>query len=144
MHVFVPVFLLPFCVGAPINLCQVSNAKFKHSKVSYVLIHKFRTWTIYIQLKCSKGPPSLYPLSWVCKLQQLACACIKHQWSYIMSTDSRHKHKNRAARTEKKIIITRASARKDTNTPGQCHFLMYKNNLSLWQWYKAKSMDHEI
>ena len=60
-----------------------------------------------------------------------------------------------------------ASARRGKNTPGQHHFLMYKNNflfvlrfygpvnsqghvelvknnLSLWQWYKAKSMDHEI
>ena len=34
------------------------------------------------------------------------------------------------------IKVTRASARS--------HFLMYKNNLSLWQWSKAKSMDHEI
>ena len=30
------------------------------------------------------------------------------------------------------------------NIPCQHHFLMYKNNLSLWQWYKAKSMDQEI
>ena len=41
-------------------------------------------------------------------------------------------------------MATRASARRGTNTPILCHFIMYKNNLSLWQWYKAKSMDHEI
>ena len=29
------------------------------------------------------------------------------------------------------FIETRASAQKGTNTPGRCHFLMYKNNLSL-------------
>ena len=28
-------------------------------------------------------------------------------------------------------LTTRASARRGTNTPGRCHFLMYKNNLSL-------------
>ena len=33
---------------------------------------------------------------------------------------------------------TRASARRATNTPGRRHFIMYKNNLRLWQWYKAK------
>ena len=31
-----------------------------------------------------------------------------------------------------------------TNTPGRRHLLMYKNNLSVWQWYKAKSMDHAL
>ena len=42
------------------------------------------------------------------------------------------------------LFRTRARARKDTNTHGRRHFLMHKNNLRLWQWYKAKSMDHEI
>ena len=28
-------------------------------------------------------------------------------------------------------VKTRASAWRGTNTPGRCHFLMYKNNLSL-------------
>ena len=37
-----------------------------------------------------------------------------------------------------------ASAWRATNTPGRHHFIMYKNNLSLWQWFKAKSMNHEI
>ena len=40
------------------------------------------------------------------------------------------------------IQLAKASAWRDTNTPGRCHFLMYKNNLSLWQWYKAKSMKY--
>ena len=40
--------------------------------------------------------------------------------------------------------ITRASALRGMNTPGRSHFIIYKHNLSLWQWYKAKSMDHEI
>ena len=42
------------------------------------------------------------------------------------------------------LFITRACAWRGPNTPGWHHFLMYKNNLSLWQWYKAKSMEHEI
>ena len=42
------------------------------------------------------------------------------------------------------LLRTRASAWRGPNTPGRHHFLMYKNNLSLWQWYKAKSIDHEI
>ena len=29
------------------------------------------------------------------------------------------------------VILTRASAQRGTNTPGRCHFLMYRNNLSL-------------
>ena len=30
-------------------------------------------------------------------------------------------------------LLTRAIAWRGTNTPSQCHFLMYTNNLSLWQ-----------
>ena len=42
---------------------------------------------------------------------------------------------------------TRASARRGTNTPCQCHHLMYQNNLNQRQWplrYKAKSMDDKM
>ena len=56
---------------------------------------------------------------------------------------------NKAQQRKIRTNITRTSARRGTNTPptptpGRRHFIMYKNNLSLWQWYKAKSMDHEI
>ena len=45
---------------------------------------------------------------------------------------------------QKKKKRTRARARRGPNTPGRRHCLTYKNDWSLWQWYKAKSMDQEI
>ena len=70
---------------------------------------------------------------------QLACSATMHNCNQLIQQCLKWNSKIPQLNHGK----NRASTLRGTNTPGRPYFLMYKNNLSLWQWYKAKSMDHE-